>query len=176
MKEITKNKTHLATALGVLGLLALSWIITLYFWDKVPGRIPTHFGFSGQPDAWAEKSVFWLVFIPGIQTALVTLFAFLYQKPQYSDVPTTLLLMSMPEGFRQEAFRLIRIMLLGTALAISALFTYLNWVIFKTALSEINGPNPWLMGVIMVGLFAWLILWTIKVIGLIKKNQHKIKN
>lgn len=46
--------------LVLLELAALTTIVaTGYYWSSVyeilPDRIPSHFGFSGQPDGWVEK-------------------------------------------------------------------------------------------------------------------------
>lgn len=80
--------------LGV-SLAAISWIIAIYYWGKLPAVIPTHFGISGQPDAWNTKSVWWAFLLPMLQSFMAGGFIFLYYHPQYSDMPTTMWLMTM---------------------------------------------------------------------------------
>jgi len=41
-------------------LVALMAAHALYHYSILPDRMPTHFGFSGEPDAWGPKTVFFL--------------------------------------------------------------------------------------------------------------------
>jgi uncharacterized membrane protein len=51
----------LAIAVGLAGgILAIAYAALNY--DRMPGRVPTHFGPSGRPDQWAPRS-FWTVMI-----------------------------------------------------------------------------------------------------------------
>jgi uncharacterized membrane protein len=49
--------SELAAAIAIL----LAILIIVYFWAVLPDRIPIHFGFSGQPDAWGDKMMIWLL-------------------------------------------------------------------------------------------------------------------
>lgn len=146
---------------GSLAILSLG--ISIYFWPELPSTIPTHFGFNGQPDSWADKSIFYAFMIPFLQLVLFLGFIFLYSKPQYSDMPTTLLLMAMPEDKKEHAFDLIRTMLVIVTLWMGALFTYLNYGINASAMGNNSALNPWIMGALMLGLFVWLAWYTVKV-------------
>lgn len=150
--------------MSAAGLMALaSWAIAIFYWSKLPGTIPTHFGFSGAPDAWADKSIFYVFMVPFIQLLMLASFIFLYEKPQYSDMPTTLLLMNMEKKSRDHAFALIRVMLVGVSLWIGALFTYLTYAMNGSALSAIIGPSPYIMGALIVGMLIWLGWYTVRV-------------
>jgi uncharacterized membrane protein len=48
---------ELAGAIAIL----VSVLIIIQFWAVLPDRIPIHFGFSGQPDAWGDKLTIWLL-------------------------------------------------------------------------------------------------------------------
>ncbi len=48
---------ELAAAIAIL----VSVLIIVQFWAVLPDRIPVHFGFSGQPDAWGDKFMIWLL-------------------------------------------------------------------------------------------------------------------
>lgn len=177
MKNLRSNKLHLSL-MSVAGLMALaSWIIAIFYWTKLPATIPTHFGLSGAPDAWANKSVFYVYFTPFLQSLMFGAFMFLYEKPQYSDMPTTLLLMNMDKKSREHAFALIRVMLVGVSLWIGALFTYLTYAMNASALSTIIGPSPYIMGTLIIGMLIWLGWYTVKVYRYTKffltKNNFK---
>jgi uncharacterized membrane protein len=160
---MTKMKTWHKVAFIGAGLLVLaSWVIATMYWDKLPQVIPTHFGISGAADSWDNKSIWYVFMLPVLQILMLTSFVFLYYKPQFSDMPTTLWLMTMDKKIRDDAFGLIRTMLVGTSLWIGALFTYLTYAINQSALDG-SGPIPWLMLVLIGGMLVWLIWWTIKV-------------
>lgn len=162
-EELLKNRKHLIAYL-VAGILTLaSWGVSLYFWNKLPELIPTHFGFTGAADAWAKKSIISVFFVPLLQTIMLGGFLFLYWKPQYSDMPTTLWLMTMDEKVKEHAFGLIRTMLVVISVWIGLIFTYLTYGINASAVGNSNGLNPWFMGLSLAALIVWLIFWTIKV-------------
>jgi len=55
---------ELAAAIAIL----LSVLIIIQFWAVLPDRIPIHFGFSDQPDAWGDKVMIWL--LPAVATII----------------------------------------------------------------------------------------------------------
>jgi uncharacterized membrane protein len=130
---------------------------------KKPSIIPTHFGISGQADAWSSKSIVNVFMIPGLQTLILGLFIFLYYKPQYSDMPTTLWLMTMEEHKRDHAFDLIRTMLVGISLWIGLLFAYITYGMNVSAMETDLGLNSWLLLSIIGLMLGWLVWWTVKV-------------
>ncbi len=40
---------------AVVALAAL-WAVSLWAWPKLPDQVPTHWGISGQPDAWGSRA------------------------------------------------------------------------------------------------------------------------
>ncbi len=147
----------------VAGALALaSVIIAALYWSKLPSVIPTHFGITGEADGWSNKSLLAVFVVPVLQILMLGGFVFLYYKPQYSDMPTTLWLMTMEKHKRDHAFDLIRTMLVGIAIWIGLLFTYLTLEMNRSALNG-GGPNPWIMLGLIGGMMVWLVWWTVKV-------------
>jgi uncharacterized membrane protein len=157
---------------GVFALVSVA--LAAYFWTKLPASIPTHFGFNGQPDAWNNKSVFYVFLIPVLQIILFFSFVFLYYKPQYSDMPTTLWLMTMEPHKRDHAFELIRIMIAGISIWIGALFTYITYAMNQAALRG-GGPNLWIMFGLIGGMIVWLVWWILKVYHATKEVMGNIK-
>ncbi|MEI6266780.1 MAG: DUF1648 domain-containing protein [bacterium] len=144
-------------------LTLASWAIALYYWDKLPSVIPTHFGFNGPANGWSNKSIFYVFMIPFIQSLMLACFGFLYWKPQFSDMPTTLWLMTMGETKRVHAFDLIRTMLVVIGLWVGVLLTYITYGMNISALDNSMGLNTWLLMTIIVLMIIWLIWWTAKV-------------
>ncbi len=157
-------KTWHKVGFVIAGALALASLgIALYYWGKLPSIIPTHFGISGQPDDWNPKSVWYSFMMPVLQIVMLGSFIFLYYKPQYSDMPTTLWLMAMDDKVKDHAFDLIRTMLVGTSLWIGMLFTYITYMMNYSALNKDAGLVPWVMLTILGAMMVWLIWWTVKV-------------
>lgn len=145
------------------GILAVtSLIIAIYFWDKLPDVIPTHFGISGQPDDWNQKSLFYVFLLPVLQIFMQGMFIFLYYKPQYSNMPSTMWLAVLDEKNRNHAFSLMRNIMTGTSLWIGALFTYMTYMMNTSALNSATGMSPLVLGAIVAGMLIWLTYWTIK--------------
>ena len=151
-------------------LAIASWAISICYWSKLPDIIPTHFGISGQPDSWSDKSLLSVFMIPVLQSILTTSFVALYYKPQYSNMPTTMWLMTLDKGQRERAFSLIRTMLVGTSLWIGALFTYLTYGMNVAALNDGQGLSSLLMLLLIGFMLIWLAYWTIRVYKSTKKS------
>lgn len=72
------NLSDLPWAWYVAGLILIivSVIISLVQYPNLPDRIPTHFDINMQPDAWSDKSLFTLMFLPLINLATLALMWF----------------------------------------------------------------------------------------------------
>jgi uncharacterized membrane protein len=171
-------KTWQKIGFAIAALLAIaSWVIAIYYWGKLPSVIPTHFGVNGTPDAWSSKSIWYVFLIPSLQTVLLAAFIFLFYKPQYSDMPTTLWLMAMKSETKEHAFDLIRTMIVGISIWIGVLFTYITYGMNTSALLKDSGLNPWITLGIVGAMIIWLIWWTVKVYKSTKEAIKKgVKN
>jgi Domain of unknown function (DUF1648) len=63
----------LQTVFEILALVAVvaTWIVAVRVYPRLPPRIPTHFGFSGRPDAWGRKGMIFL--LPVVSLAIYLL-------------------------------------------------------------------------------------------------------
>lgn len=159
----------------IAGLLAIaSWLIAINFWDILPSVIPTHFGIDGLADDWSNKTFLSVFLLPIVQVLMLGLFIFIYYKPQYSNIPSTMWLMILDKKQKDRAYDLMRTMHAGIILAISMLFTYMTYAMNMSAIYE----DYALSGVIMFGviglILAWTIGWTV-VIYRISKNLSNNK-
>ncbi|NTU69786.1 DUF1648 domain-containing protein [bacterium] len=153
-------------------LLATSWIVAIYYWDKLPNVIPTHFGPNGMPDVWNEKSIFYVFLLPFIQTIMFLVFIFLYYKPQYSNMPTTLWLTTLDEKKKDHAFNLIRTMHTIILTWVNIFFAYIVLEMNRSSLNN-TGLNPWIMIFMVAIMLSYLIYWNIIIY---KKTIKEIKN
>ncbi|MHA2787624.1 DUF1648 domain-containing protein [Corynebacterium sp. S7] len=56
------------------GIFVLAAVLLYVFWDRIPDPMPTHWGFSGQPDNFEAKTpstVFWMVAAGGIPLGVI---------------------------------------------------------------------------------------------------------
>ncbi len=164
-------KTKFKVIFTVTVILAItSWIITFYYWDKLPAVIPIHFGIDGQANGWADKSIWQVSFMPLIQTAMLALFVFVYNRPQYSNIPSTMWLMALDKKQQQYAYDLIRTMNAGVSVFTGLLFTYITYIMNFSALeSSQNLSVPIILSVVGL-MLIWLTYWTIKIYKITKKQ------
>jgi uncharacterized membrane protein len=162
---------------GLAAILAIiSWVIAIYNWDKLPDVIPVHFGIDGQADGFADKSLFSVFFIPGLQTLMLGLFIFLYYKPQYSNIPTTMWLMALDDKQRNHAFGLIRLMHAGVAIWVGVLLTYITYGSIVSALNNNLGLSTGVMLAVIGLMIVWLIYWTVKIYRATKQAVMSVKS
>jgi uncharacterized membrane protein len=72
---------ELAAAIAIL----LAVLIIVHFWAVLPDRIPIHFGFSGQPDAWGDKVMIWL--LPAVAAIIFMVLAAVSRYPHTFNYP-----------------------------------------------------------------------------------------
>lgn len=135
-------------------VIALTVGMLVYAYPYLPERIPTHFGFSGAPDAWNAKSI-WVVFFPAMIQVLLTVgLSLVYRHPRFASIPGTMLVELAPEPVRQLFWRLIRHSLAITIVLMNLLFAYVGLAIVTTGLELERGLNGW----IMFGIVALLLI------------------
>lgn len=159
-----RNKAHFwGMVLATLFMIG-NWVLVAVYYNRLPNIIPAHFGPSGLPDYWIQKE-FWSVFLsPIIQTIMVALFLFLYRFPQYSNIPTTIILMGIEKEKREKIFEMIRNLLVITLLWINLFLGYISYVIIGVALDKIKGLQPIVTILFLVTFFVWLIYYIVKMI------------
>ena len=77
--EVKIRYTKLLARLEIVGLILLAaiFIYTAFRYPMLPDEVPTHYGVTGEADAWGGKGHLWFVpFVAAIVYGLVTLAAF----------------------------------------------------------------------------------------------------
>lgn len=156
------------------GLLTfLSWVVVFVYWDKLPDIIPVHFGFNGQADAWAEKTWFYVLFLPVIQTIVLGLFLLLYYKPQFTNIPSTMWLATLSKDHREVAYGMLRDMNTGICCWTSMIFTYVTSSMNTAALNEEMVASVPLLIALISGMIIWIVYWAITIYRCVKKITKK---
>jgi uncharacterized membrane protein len=169
------KRSHIAIFSASFGAIMAGFVMTLYLWNTLPDKIPTHFGFSGAPDAWTPKSPLALLLIPLIGIAIFALLAVLYKYPQYSSWPTTLILMTVEEEKREKIFHVFREMIAFTLFAVSLMFAYIQFSILATANGRANGVDPLIMAAFLAIIVTLLVYINVRMFVTIRKLVGKTK-
>lgn len=69
-------------------LLAGMFVFLLVYWDRIPDKIPTHYGFSGAADGFGPKGT--LLLLPVIGVLLYLLLVFVSKFPSLWNLPVKL--------------------------------------------------------------------------------------
>ena len=125
---------EILAAWGLLGSIGLA----TYYYGQLPEQIPTHFGPSGQPDAFGSKNSLWLLPIMG--TAIFALMTFLNRRPDWFNYPTKI---TAENAERQYTLgvRFIRFL----KATVMLLFAYLVWGTINIATGGAEKLSSWIL-------------------------------
>lgn len=147
------QKTAFDYAIGSLALLfVLAQVyLLLQYWSVLPDRLPTHYNFSGQPDAYGGK---WsLLLILGISASLFVLMTVVALRPQVMNLPVSVTAENQ-EMVYGTAIRFVHLL----RLLMGALFFYLLWGTIQVGLGkQTQLDNRFLF--VLLGTLAVLLLW-----------------
>lgn len=141
-------------ALLVLGGVAviLFIVVTAAYWSRLPEKIPTHFNFAGEPDAWGSKAT--LLLLPGVGTALYIGMAVLSRFPHVYNY-----LWRITEENAARQYLYARRLVLALGAEIGWLFLYITWQTVRTAQGHASGLGPFFLIAIVAGIFATVIVY-----------------
>ena len=125
------DRFSLAGVLFIVALLASAW-------DRLPARVPTHFGLSGEPNAWGSRnSLLLFVVVPVVIHIGLTV---LSRMPWAYNYPA-----KVTEGNYVRLYALGRGLVLWLRTEIVWMFAVLGWQTMYVALGEASGLGPWLV-------------------------------
>lgn len=140
---------NLVEVIAAAGMLF--WILTLIiYYPQLPDRIPTHFNFAGDPDAWGSKSTIWL--LVGIMVLLYALLSWVATFPHRYNYPW-----SFPVEKAAEQYRIARTMITILKALIVWLFAWILYETIQIGLGKSKTLGPELMFVFL-GLIAIVIV------------------
>jgi uncharacterized membrane protein len=120
-------------------------------WDHIPARVPTHFGFTGAPDAWGDRSV--LLTLPAIGLAAFIGISLLERIPHrlnYSGVTIT------PSN-RAAVYRWGRLVLLSTKSGLLIMFGYIFFASTQVALGDARDIGVWFVPAVLLVTIGGLV-------------------
>ncbi len=111
----------------------IAWIVLLYLVvgalygaNKLPARIPTHFGMDGKPNGWGGPESLWL--LPAVGTLLALLMTVVSRHPQSFNYPVRVTRENRArlEGLALEMIAWLR-------LEVLCLFAWIEWATIEMA-------------------------------------------
>jgi len=157
-----------------IGLLFFIWVISVAAYGALPEKIPVHFGFSGQPDAWAQKSIHTFFLLPAINVVMVVMLIWIRSFPRLYNFPQKNEVRSWPEEKRQPVYDFLGDMTLAIALILNIMFCVIQTMIIEAAKTAYLPPSRmWLIfGIVLtlVPLMVYMLVRVNKIVLAIKKT------
>lgn len=137
--------TPIDIALILLGVVAvvLAFVAPAWNWSALPREIPTHFTFSGEPDAWGNRGMLWM--LPAITAVSFASLAFLARFPHIFNY-----LWKITEENAPRQYALARRLLFAMAAEVAWLFLYITWRMIRTAFGEVHGLGWAFLTIVLV--------------------------
>lgn len=126
-------------------------------WSDIPEIIPTHFGFSGVPDAYGGKeSLFGII---GLSAGMHVLLAGFAKVPMCYNYPV-----SVTEKNAEGLYKVGRQLMLLIDLEMSFMLNILTWQNIQTAMGRMQGVSGGMLIAIIGITFATVIYGIIRMI------------
>jgi uncharacterized membrane protein len=145
----------LAEMIAVTGLI-LGLVLPVCYWSLLPERVPSHFGASGQADAWSARGFVWL--LPAVTVfvyLLLTLVSLI--PPRYYNYPWRITEENAP-----RQVRIVRRLLCVLKAELVWLFVYLTWQTIRVALGQVSGLGSTFLPVTLAVVFGTVLYYFIR--------------
>ena len=145
----------------VLEFFSLSGIFSIWgylinHYGEIPETIPRHFSWSGEPDAFGSKELLWL--LPVIALIIYAAMTYVAKIPHLYNYPV-----KITAENAAEKFLIARKMVNFIKFIIVALFAYMSFNMVYTAMGNQSYMNIWFLPAFLVGLFAPVVYYLIKI-------------
>ncbi|HBQ27089.1 MAG TPA: hypothetical protein DD791_11900 [Syntrophomonas sp.] len=140
--------------LSVLGVLFV-FLLVYQSWGILPDRIPTHFGFTGAPDAWGNKGN--LFFLPLIALAMYLLLTIVSRFPHTFNYPV-----KITEENAATQYIMARYLIAVLKVETIWLFVYIQWVTIEVALGKAMGLSNLFLPIFLVVMLGTLVVYFYK--------------
>lgn len=130
-------------------LLLAQFIYIAYVWETLPERIPTHFGLSGEADAWGPRGMLFVLPLIGLVLSIgLSLVMCIPHTHNYSIIKVT-------EENAERLYRYSRSILLGVKFLVLLIFGYIVYQTVQIAAGNATGLSVWVIPAILAVLFIY---------------------
>jgi uncharacterized membrane protein len=138
--------------IAAIGALVVLLVFAVRVWPSLPASVPTHFGFSGEPDRWGGRA--WLLALPAMATLFFLVLTLLERAPHVYNYPIELTSSNAP-----RAHALGRELVLWLKLIVIVTFAVIFWTSVQVALGKATALPGWFLPAVL-GSTAGVILVT----------------
>ncbi|MEG0314999.1 MAG: DUF1648 domain-containing protein [Erysipelotrichaceae bacterium] len=139
-----------------LSFITISIIILLLTYNYIPNKLPTHYDFFGNPDAWGDKSSIWVIIIVVIVLNIILHIVGMF--PQTWNIP-----IELNDSNRSIVYELLSNML--SVLRLEMTIMFISFLYFEITLLRL--PTVSLI-FFLVLIFSTIVLYMVKI------YKHKI--
>jgi uncharacterized membrane protein len=154
LKTELKTLDWIIEVITVFVLIGLA-IYLLMEYRSLPGKIATHYGFSGNADTNGSKSTLWVLI--GLTIVLYGLLTVVSRFPQKFNYPIEITEKNAPRQY-SLAIQMMRLLKLATVL----IFTYLTYITISLAQGNASGLGSWFLPITLISIFGIIIFYTVK--------------
>ena len=145
-RKVSYTKAQMVGEILCLAVLLFTALGLWLRWPGIPGRIPTHYGFSGEADAWGSKDSLWILWLVQAGLYLLLTVVTFFPKVWNTPVPVT-------EANRNFVYSTTLSMLIVMKLVIVCVFFYLVVI----AGGQEKSLGGWFFPVVLIGIFGPLV-------------------
>lgn len=171
-----------ASTYRLLNLLLIGALFagSMMVYPRIPERYPVHFGLSGQPDAWATRSLLSWLMVPlaAAGTALILEAATRLggRHPELLSVPEKARFLALTPAERAPIVQRLQRFLALTALMTTAVLGIVQAGIYHAATSPTTALPPYVVGataIIVIGILAIGMRMNARVAALIRDAHSR---
>ncbi|HYW11048.1 MAG TPA: DUF1648 domain-containing protein [Longimicrobium sp.] len=157
---MTTQRYRLLNAILILALFAGS----AWAYPHLPERIPVHFGFSGQPDAWAGRSIASWFLLPAITAALALMMHAMAaagaSSPHLWNLPEKRRFLALPRTEQAPIIARMQRFIALIAVVATLLLGAIQAGIYRASTGNSQGLPAWVLGwifasVLVIGIAAY---------------------
>lgn len=152
--DLPRSSFEIVAELLALAGVIITVVILLRAWPDLPDRVPTHFGPTGEADAWGRKET--LLFPPILMMVLYAGITVFNRYPHIFNYPR-----QITEENAARQYRLARTMMSWLKAELVWVFAYLGWGMVRVAQGEATGLSVVFLPALLVAIFGTLgvYLW-----------------
>lgn len=132
--------------IGILGLILII-VITIFYYNKLPNVIPTHFNAAGKANGWGGKGS--LIILPIIVYILYIGLTILKKYPHIYNY-----ICEITELNAREQYQSARTMITLLKAELVYFFAYIQWGTIKSASTNSEGLSLWFLPITLIIIFG----------------------
>jgi uncharacterized membrane protein YidH (DUF202 family) len=137
-----------------LAALTTVFAVVAAHWTELPAQVPTHFGASGFPNGWGDKSGLWVLPLTSVIVYIGLTLASRYQR--FINIPFRI------ERNTPEVRRLLLSMSIVLKTVLLLVFAYIAWANVNTALGRSEGLGRYFLPVSLALISTPLALYLLR--------------